>query len=165
MIAAAGYQTGKSLLPEAWGNWLTMVHLTFTIVGEVLFVLASCAGAMFIIQNSLLKHKKLSSTSRILPSLSDLDNINHLCLLWGFPILTMGIIAGAVFARFTWKAGWSTDSKNYLDTECLDYLRISSASTSRHRLERFPDGCSFLRRLYSLLVILYWREILFYNFA
>ncbi len=111
MIAAAGYQTGKSLLPEAWGNWLTMVHLTFTIVGEVLFVLASCAGAMFIIQNSLLKHKKLSSTSRILPSLSDLDNINHLCLLWGFPILTMGIIAGAVFARFTWKAGWSTDPK------------------------------------------------------
>jgi ABC-type transport system involved in cytochrome c biogenesis permease subunit len=111
MIAAAGHQTGKSLLPEAWGNWLTMAHLTLTIVGEVLFVLASCAGAMFIIQNSLLKHKKLGSMSRLLPSLSDLDNINYLCLLWGFPVLTAGIIAGAVFARFTWEAGWSTDPK------------------------------------------------------
>jgi ABC-type transport system involved in cytochrome c biogenesis permease subunit len=111
MIAAAGYQTGKSLLPEAWGNWLTMAHLTLTIVGGVLFVLASCAGAMFIIQNGLLKHKKLSSMSRLLPSLNDLDKINHLCLLWGFPVLTVGIVAGAVFAGFTWERGWPADPK------------------------------------------------------
>ena len=111
MIAAAGRQTDKSLLPEAWGNWLTMAHLTLTIIGGVLFVLASCAGAMFIIQNGLLKHKKLSSMSRLLPSLNDLDKINHICLLWGFPVLTIGIVAGAVFAGFTWERGWPADPK------------------------------------------------------
>jgi ABC-type transport system involved in cytochrome c biogenesis permease subunit len=111
MIAAAGQETGKSLLPETWGNWLTAAHLTLTIVGEVLFVLASCAGAMFIIQNGLLKHKKLGSMSRLLPSLGDLDKINHICLLWGFPVLTVGIAAGAVFAGFTWERGWPTDPK------------------------------------------------------
>ena len=111
MIAAAGQQAGKSLLPENLQSWLITVHLFLAIVGEALFILASCAGAMFIIQNGLLKHKKLSRMSRLLPSLNDLDRINHICLLWGFPVLTLGIFAGAVFAGFNWKTGWLTDPK------------------------------------------------------
>jgi ABC-type transport system involved in cytochrome c biogenesis permease subunit len=111
MIAAAGQETGKSLLPENLQSWLTTLHLIFAIIGEALFVLASCAGAMFIIQNGLLKHKKLGKMSRLLPSLHDLDRINHLCLLWGFPILTIGIIAGAVFAGMAWKTLWPMDPK------------------------------------------------------
>ena len=111
MIAAAGQDAGKSLLPQNLQSWLITVHLFLTIVGEALFVLASCAGAMFIIQNRLLKHKKLSRMSRLLPSLNDLDRINHICLLWGFPVLTLGIFAGAVFAGFNWKTDWLTDPK------------------------------------------------------
>jgi ABC-type uncharacterized transport system permease subunit len=110
-IAAAGQDAGKSLLPENLQNWLIAVHLFLTIVGEALFILASCAGAMFIIQNRLLKHKKLSRMSRLLPSLNDLDRINHICLLWGFPVLSAGVIAGTVFAEFSWKAGWLADPK------------------------------------------------------
>lgn len=111
MIAAAGQETGKSLLPENLQSWLTAVHLFLAITGEALFMLASCAGAMFIIQNGLLKNKKLSGMSKLLPSLNDLDRINHICLLWGFPVLTLGIFAGAVFAGFNWKTGWLADPK------------------------------------------------------
>jgi len=111
MIAAVGQETGKSLLPENLRSWLTTLHLGFAIIGEALFVLASCAGAMYVIQNGSLKHKKLGKMSRLLPSLHDLDRINHLCLLWGFPILTIGIIAGAVFAGMAWNNLWHTDPK------------------------------------------------------
>ena len=111
MIAAAGETSGKSLLPQNLQNWLTAVHLFCVIMGEALFIIASCAGLMFIMQNSLLKSKKLSMTSRLLPSLSDLDRINHICLLWGFPVLSIGIIAGAVFAQLNWQHGWLTDPK------------------------------------------------------
>ena len=111
MIVAAGEASGKSLLPENLRSWLIAVHLFLTIVGEALFILASCAGAMFIIQNRLLKHKKLSRMSRLLPSLNDLDRINHICLLWGFPVLSAGVIAGTVFAEFSWKEGWLMDPK------------------------------------------------------
>ena len=111
MIAAAGQETGKYLLPENLRSWLTTLHLFFAIIGEALFVLASCAGAMYFIQNSLLKHKKLGKMSRLLPSLHDLDRINHLCLLWGFPILTIGIIAGTVFAGMAWNTLWPADPK------------------------------------------------------
>ena len=111
MIAAAGQDTGKALLPENLQNWLTTLHLVLAIIGEALFVLASCASAMFIIQNYFLKHKRASKMSRLLPSLGDLDRINHLCLLWGFPMLTLGIIAGAVFAGIAWSSLWPADPK------------------------------------------------------
>ncbi|MGP8154330.1 MAG: inner membrane protein YpjD [Smithella sp.] len=111
MIAAAGQETGKILLPANLQSWLTAVHMFLTITGEALFILASCAGAMFIIQNGLLKNKKLSKMSRLLPSLDDLDRINHICLLWGFPVLSVGVLAGMVFAEFSWRAGWLTDPK------------------------------------------------------
>jgi len=111
MIAVAGQESGRHLVPEDMRSWLTSVHLVLVIAGEALFVLASCAGAMFIIQNSLLKYKKLGRMSRLLPSLHDLDRINHLCLLWGFPVLTAGIFAGAVFAVSAWQAGWWSDPK------------------------------------------------------
>ena len=111
MIAAAGEEAGKFLRPQNLQNWLTAVHLLLTIIGEAFFVIASCAGIMFIIQNRLLKNKKLSRMIRLLPSLNDLDRINHLCLLWGFPVLSVGIIAGVVFAEISWKTGWLTDPK------------------------------------------------------
>jgi ABC-type uncharacterized transport system permease subunit len=111
MIAAMGYDSGKVLVPENISSRLTIAHLVFVIAGEALFVLASCAGAMFVIQNSLIKHKKMSKMSRLFPSLGDLDRINHLCLLWGFPLLSLGLIAGAIIARFTWGADWPLDPK------------------------------------------------------
>lgn len=111
IIIAAGQEAGKAILPQNLQSWLATMHLALSIVGEILFVLASCAGAMFIMQNSLLKSKKLTSMSRLLPSLGDLDRINHLCLLWGFPILTIGILAGAFYAAFAWKDLWAYDPK------------------------------------------------------
>lgn len=111
VIAAAGDTSGKALLPQNMQNWLTSVHLFCVIMGEALFIIASCAGLMFIMQNRMLKHKKLSKMSRLLPSLNDLDRINHICLLWGFPVLSVGIIAGAVFAELSWQSGWLTDPK------------------------------------------------------
>lgn len=111
LIAAAGQEAGKSMVPEGMRSWITIMHLVLVVAGEALFILASGAGAMFIMQNSLLKHKKLSRMSRLLPALDDLDRINHLGLLWGFPILTLGMFAGIVFAGFAWRSGWPADPK------------------------------------------------------
>lgn len=111
LIAAAGQGADKNLVPPQWQGWLTTFHLVLAIAGESLFVLASAAGAMFMIQNSLLKHKKPGKMGRLLPSLGDLDRINHVGLLWGFPLLTLGMIGGAVYAVFVWGNLWIYDSK------------------------------------------------------
>jgi len=111
LIAAAGQESGKNLVPPQWQGWLTTFHLVLAIAGEALFVLASAAGAMFMIQNRLLKHKKPGKMGRLLPSLGDLDRINHLGLLWGFPLLTLGMIGGAIYAALVWGGLWPADPK------------------------------------------------------
>ena len=69
---------------------LVTVHVILSVAGEALFAVASCAGLMYLIQDGLIRRKKAGSLSRLLPSLGDLDRINHLCLLWGVPLLRSG---------------------------------------------------------------------------
>jgi len=111
LIAAAGQGAEKNLVPAPWQGWLTVAHLILAIAGEALFVLASAAGAMFLIQNRMIKHKKPGSMSRLLPSLGDLDRINQIGLLWGFVLLTLGVIGGSVYAAFVWEGAWASDPK------------------------------------------------------
>lgn len=111
MITAAGQASDKNLVPPQWQGGLTILHLVLAIAGEALFVLASGAGAMFLLQNRLLKHKKTGKMSRLLPSLGDLDRVNAIGLLWGFTLLTIGMISGAVYAAFVWGEAWVSDPK------------------------------------------------------
>jgi ABC-type transport system involved in cytochrome c biogenesis permease subunit len=53
----------------------------------------------------------VSSFRKILPSLTDLDRINQVSLLWGFPLLTLGIMAGSIWARTVWGSLWQWDPK------------------------------------------------------
>ena len=85
--------------------------LTAADLGEALFAVASCAGLMYLIQDDMIKKKKTGSLIRLFPSLRDLDRINHLCLVWGFPLLTLGVLAGSLWARIVWGSHWQWDSK------------------------------------------------------
>jgi cytochrome c-type biogenesis protein CcsB len=111
MVGASAGIEGSLSLPDTLRGGLVTLHVTLSVAGEALFALASFAGAMYLIQNRLIKQKSIGSFSRLLPSLKELDNINHLCLLWGFPLLTLGVIAGSIWARTVWGSHWQWDPK------------------------------------------------------
>jgi cytochrome c-type biogenesis protein CcsB len=111
MIGASARIEGPVFMPDALKGGLVTLHVTLSIAGEALFALASCAGAMYLIQNRLIKRKSISGFSRLLPSLKELDNIGHLCLLWGFPLLTLGVLIGSIWARTVWGSHWQWDPK------------------------------------------------------
>jgi len=90
---------------------LVTAHVMLSITGEALFAVASCAGIMYLLQDSLIRRKKEGSLIRLFPSLRDLDRINYLCLFWGFPLLTLGILAGSFWARIVCGSHWQLDSK------------------------------------------------------
>lgn len=111
MIGASARIEDPVFMPEILKGGLVTLHVTLSIAGEALFALASCAGAMYLIQNRLIKRKSISGFSRLLPSLNELDHINHVCLLWGFPLLTLGVVAGSIWARTVWGSHWQWDPK------------------------------------------------------
>ncbi len=112
MMTAASIELGGTVsMPEILKGGLVPVHAVLSIAGEALFTLACCAGVMYLIQDDFIKRRRAPKLSRLLPPLRDLDRISHLSLLWGFPLLTLGTIAGAVWARTAWGSHWDWDPK------------------------------------------------------
>jgi ABC-type uncharacterized transport system permease subunit len=63
-----------------------------------LFLLAGAASAFYLCQERRLKERRTTPLQGKLPPLDALDLTEHRLLLAGFPLLTFGIVSGAVFA-------------------------------------------------------------------
>lgn len=111
MVVASVELGGTVGVPAILQGSLVTLHVMLSLTGEALFALASCAGLMYLIQDGLLKRKKEGGMIRLLPSLRDLDRINSICLSWGFPLLTLGVLAGSLWARIVWGSHWQWDPK------------------------------------------------------
>lgn len=74
-------------------------HVTTNLMGVALFTLAFSAATLYLIQERLLKKKRIDGVFRRLPPLDVLDRAEHRFLLAGFPLLTIGIITGTLWAR------------------------------------------------------------------
>jgi cytochrome c-type biogenesis protein CcsB len=108
------------LAPVLRSYWLP-IHVIFAFLGNAIFALAFCTGIMYIIQEHQVKSKHIGAISRRLPSLGVLDEINYKALTFGFPLLTVGIITGSIWAQYAWGSYWSWDPKETwsLITWCL----------------------------------------------
>jgi ABC-type uncharacterized transport system permease subunit len=79
---------------------LLMFHVAANVGGVGLFVIAGAAGSVYLVQEHRLKTKKrVGLHGSRLPPLDALDNTTHRLLLAGFPLLTFGVVTGAVFSH------------------------------------------------------------------
>ena len=86
-------------------------HVIFAFLGNAIFALTFCFGVMYLIQEHQLKAKKMGAIAKRLPPLNLLDDLSYLSLKFGFPLLTLGIITGAVWAEYAWGRYWNWDPK------------------------------------------------------
>ncbi|MEE9121793.1 MAG: cytochrome c biogenesis protein CcsA [Syntrophobacteria bacterium] len=93
--------------------WLTF-HVATTFIGMAIFALAFCAGVMYLLQERQIKNKNFGLLYRRLPSLEVLDSLNYVCLTFGFPLITIGLISGFVYAGAVWRSFWHWDPKEIL---------------------------------------------------
>lgn len=96
--AAALPETAPTLSPVFRTLW---VHVTLSMLGTVGFAIAFVAGVMYLIQDGLLKSKRFNVLYSKLPALDFLDHLNQQSIVMGFPLLTLGIITGALSAEFS----------------------------------------------------------------
>ena len=95
--AAALPETAPTLQPVFRTLW---IHVTLSMLGTVGFAVAFVAGVMYLIQDGLLKSKRFNDLYAKLPALDFLDDLNQQSIVTGFPLLTLGIITGAISAEF-----------------------------------------------------------------
>jgi cytochrome c-type biogenesis protein CcsB len=95
------------ILKSAW----VVSHVGLLFLANALFALAFCAGIMYLLQERHIKQKQFGPLFPRLPSLDRLDRINHYCLLIGFPLMSIGLVAGFVYAGSVWRSPWNWDPK------------------------------------------------------
>jgi len=86
-------------------------HVVFAFLGNAIFALGFCCGVMYLIQERQLKSKKMGAITKRLPALEILDDLNYQSLTFGFPLLTLGIVTGAIWAEYAWGRYWNWDPK------------------------------------------------------
>ena len=93
---------------------LLMFHVAANVLGFGLFLIAGAAGSVYLVQEHRLRSKKRSLLlgSR-LPPLDALDVTTHRLLLAGFPLLTFGVVTGALFSHQLTRVG-SVDLRSLL---------------------------------------------------
>ena len=99
------YTQARALPPTLQSAWLP-IHVTAAFLGHAIFVVACSASLVYLVQEKHLKQKKASSFLRRLPSLETLDHLNYRSLAWGFLLLTLGLLSGAVWAGYAWGHFW-----------------------------------------------------------
>lgn len=88
------------------------LHIGSLFLSLGLFFLAFIAGLFFIFLEKKLKSRKiLKGIWADLPALSLLDKINSVCVLAGFPLYTIGLIAGIFWGRPVYGAAMTGDIK------------------------------------------------------
>jgi ABC-type uncharacterized transport system permease subunit len=73
-------------------------HVASNLLGIALFTLAFAAAVAYLLQERHLKRKDLEGIDR-LPAIDALDRAEHMFLVAGFPLLTVGILTGTIWAR------------------------------------------------------------------
>ena len=100
------------ILPTALRSVWLPIHVTLAFLGYALFVLAAGVSLLYLVYERRLKAKRLLLTAReSAPSLEKLDRVNYHLLGWGFLMLTLAIVSGAIWADSIWGHFWSWEPR------------------------------------------------------
>jgi ABC-type transport system involved in cytochrome c biogenesis permease subunit len=111
-ISSLAAQSLKVTLPKHLAGLFIGLHIGTIFVSIALMAMAAGAGAAFIYLNNKIKSKAaISGFGKDMPSLNSFDRINHWAIVVGFPLYTLGLAAGFLWARSVYKQMFSWDPK------------------------------------------------------
>jgi len=88
----------QPLIPALQSNWLH-VHVFTCFIAYAAFAISFLCGLFYMF------------SMRGMPPKETLEELNYQSVMVGFPMLTAGILTGAVWAHYAWGAYWSWDPK------------------------------------------------------
>ena len=150
----------SSPVPEILRSSWIYLHTTFLFLAYGMFFVTFIAGLLYLFQERELKRKTPKTFYYRLPSLELLDDLFSKFLISGFCFMTLGLLAGIIWAERDWVEGWQGDPKViaamvtwgiYL---ILIYLRVSAGW--RGRRAAMISMAGFISVLFTFLGVSYF---------
>ena len=104
------YTAAGPLVPALQSYWLS-IHVTAMTLATGIFFVAAVLGAMYLIKVRVKSGSAGHSNGLIarIPSADQLDKLTYRTVIFGFPVWTFGVIAGAIWADQAWGRYWGWD--------------------------------------------------------
>jgi cytochrome c-type biogenesis protein CcsB len=102
------YAEAGPLVAALRSSWLA-VHVTTAILGFGIFFVSGIASVLYLVRSRA--GATGSGLLSRLPSAAALDRVAHRTAVFGFPIWTFAVMAGAIWAESAWGRFWGWDPK------------------------------------------------------
>ena len=109
LILPTPMQEAAPLVPALQSNWL-MMHVSMMMLSYATLILGSLLSIVFLVIQTF-KNQSVIVGNTKQQLLENIDIWSYRTIGLGFPFLTIGIIAGAVWANEAWGSYWSWDPK------------------------------------------------------
>ncbi len=107
------YVEGGPLVAALRSSWLA-VHVSTAILGFGVFFVSGIASVLYLLRSRYEARGADATASGLvarMPSAVTLDRVAHRTAVFGFPIWTFAVIAGAIWAESAWGRFWGWDPK------------------------------------------------------
>ena len=118
LVGIAAIVEPSNVVPEALRSPFLGIHIGLALTGDAAFVIAGVVSIVYLVQERRLKRKRRprstggASGRHRLPPLEVLDAVSVRLFKWGFPLMTLGLISGALYANQVWGKFWAWDPRN-----------------------------------------------------
>lgn len=111
VVASLSFPIVTTPLPEYFSSAWLGIHTTLAFLADASFAIAFGVGIMYLIQERQLKRKNPGAFYRRLPNLDVLDELDYKAIALGFPLLTLAIVTGSIWANSAWGYYWGWEPK------------------------------------------------------
>ena len=146
-LASIGQADPKHLVPALQSYWLPF-HVLANFIAYGAFMVAAAAGVMHILRWRQDKHGKKT----VLPSQKTCDAIGFRAVSVGFPVFTLAVLLGAIWAYEAWGGYWSWDPK---ETWALIVWLVYALYLHVRMSKRRPDVSMALWLVIGFIVTLF----------
>lgn len=105
-LTLIGASTPSELVPSLQNSILPF-HVIANFIGYGCFAIGAAAGAAMLVRNYMDNHNKPSR----LPTVAALEKLAYQSIVIGFPVFSIAILLGCVWAYQAWGGYWSWDPK------------------------------------------------------
>jgi cytochrome c-type biogenesis protein CcsB len=108
------YTAAGQLVPALQSYWLS-IHVTAMTLATGIFFVAAVLGVVYLAADRYQRRVEAGRAQpgngimRRLPSIEQIDRLTYRTVVFGFPVWTFGVIAGAIWADQAWGHYWSWD--------------------------------------------------------
>lgn len=153
------YSESAPVVPALRSFWFP-IHVSTVVFGASIFLISGFASLLYLIRMSQPMGKEkgiLGAIAKPLPSAKKLDTVAYRTAIWAFPLFTLGIILGAIWAEAAWGRFWGWDPKETVSfvTWILyaGYLHARATSGWKNQMAAWINIVAFAANIFNLFFI------------